>query len=303
MPKPLSQLDLNLLMVLDKLLSESSVTRAAKRLGLSQPATSSALGRLRDFFEDPLLVRSGRRLQPTAFATALREPIRDIISRIELVINRRIDFDPKTSNQEFTLAASDYSMLVLASALHTEVAAHAPNVRLRFVPLELAAVGAAGVAADIFIFPETYASGHYAKLFRDRWVFVVDKDNAEIGSRMTAGALKRLPFVRFAAIGTGKTVLDSALESADLGHPAAVTVAGFGAALLLIPGTRLVTLCPERLVQVAKVAEHVRVLKPSFAIPPLIEVMAWGPVQDSDPAHMWLRGVVQRVAASIDSLL
>lgn len=303
MSKPVSQLDLNLLMVLDKLLSENSVTRAAKKLGLSQPATSSALGRLRDFFEDPLMVRSGRKLQPTAFALTLREPVRDIISRIENAVERRVAFDPATSTQEFTLAASDYSMLVLASALHTAVAERAPKVRLRFVPLELAAVGAAGVRADLFINPETYAKGHYAKLFRDSWVFVVDADNAEIGSRMSVAALKRLPFVRFAAVGTGHTVLDSTLDAAGLGTSAAVTVAGFGAALLLIPGTRLVTLCPSRLVQVAKLSKYVRVLKPSFAIPPLIEVMAWSPVHDSDPAHAWLRAVVQRVATSIDDLL
>src|SRR5258706_14303566 len=109
MAASLAQLDLNLLVVLNALLAEQSVTRAGRILGLSQPATSAALARLRRLFDNPLFVRTGRRLEPTAFALALREPVHDIVRRIEMTIDRRSELDPKSSNRESTLAASDYA--------------------------------------------------------------------------------------------------------------------------------------------------------------------------------------------------
>ena len=178
MAATLAHLDLNLLVVLDTLLVERSVTRAGRTLGLSQPATSAALARLRRFFDDPLLVRTGRHLEPTAFALALREPVQDILRRIEVTIDRRSEFDPKSSNREFTLAASDYAVLVLAPALHAALSKDAPNVRLRFVPLELAGRDAES-CADLFVIPQAHARGPHEKLFDDRWVFVADRNNRE----------------------------------------------------------------------------------------------------------------------------
>lgn len=266
MAKALAQLDLNLLVVLDRLLSAGSVTDAGKALGLSQPATSAALGRLRDFFEDPLLVRTGRKLEPTPFALTLREPVRDIIASIEATIERRAVFAPETSQQEFTLAASDYAMLVLARELHATVARQAPGVRLRFAPLELSAAGATSVVPDLFVCPKAYARGHHEALFRDRWVCVVDRDNPQVGARLTPAALRRLPFIRYAP-GFGGTVVDDALGAAGVGRPGAMAVASLGAALLLIPGTRFVTLCPERLTRIPGLAPDVRVLNPPFRVP------------------------------------
>src|SRR5262245_37118340 len=157
MAASLAQLDLNLLVVLNTLLAERSVTRAGRILGLSQPATSAALARLRRFFGDPLFVRTGRRLEPTPFALALRDPVQDIVRRIEKTIDRRLEFDPKSSNREFTLATSDYAVLVLAPALHAALNKDAPNVRLRFVPLELAARDVS--SADLFVLPQAHARG------------------------------------------------------------------------------------------------------------------------------------------------
>lgn len=298
MSATLAHLDLNLLVVLDTLLTERSVTRAGRTLGLSQPATSAALARLRRFFDDPLLERNGRRLEPTSVALALREPVRDILQRIESTIDRRPEFDPKSSTREFTLAASDYAVLVLAPALHAALSTDAPNVRLRFVPLELAERDSEP-CADLFVIPQAHARGRHEKLFHDRWVFVADRNHPEIGSRLTAAALRRLPFVRYrSSVTTHRSVIASALEAVNFERPAAVTVSNFATALLLIPGTRLVALCQERLIHIAR-TRHVRILKPPFAIAPLLEVMAWNPVHERDPAHLWLRAMVRRAAATL----
>lgn len=297
----LAQLDLNLLVVLETLLAERSVTRAGKILGLSQPATSAALARLRRFFADPLLVRRGRRLEPTAFALTLREPVQDILRRIELTIDRRTDFDPKSSTREFTLAASDYAVLVLAPALHAVLSKDAPNVRLRFVPLELVGRDAES-CADLFVVPQAHARGRHEKLFDDRWVFVADRNNPEIGSRLTTATLRRLPFIRYRSSATTHgSVIATALEAVNFERPAAVTVSNFGTALLLIPGTRLVALCQERLTHIARASAHVRILKPPFAIAPLLEAMTWNPAHERDPAHVWLRGLVRRAATTLRS--
>lgn len=298
MPASATELDLNLLVVLDALLTERSVTQAGRLVGLSQPATSAALGRLRRFFDDPLLVRVGRRMELTRVATELQEPVRDILRRIEQTIEGRREFDPLTSNRAFTIALSDYALVVLGPVLHSAVTAEAPRVGLRFAPIELASPQTAPTYADLFVLPAEYARGTAEEIFRDRWVFVADKDHPGIGTRLTMSSLRGLPLIRYGAGDMGG-VADRHLDSVGFQGTAVVTVSSFAAALLLVAGTAMVTLCQERLVHRARMAEHLRVLEPPFKIPDLVEVMAWAPPAENDPAQSWLRDIVRRVAADI----
>ncbi len=143
----LLKVDLNLLLALDLLLEERSVTRAAKRLGRSQPATSHALARLRELLGDPLLVRQGRELVPTPRALALQGPLHHILGELGRVLEDSSSFDPATSTRRFVLACPD--MLAPTVPLLLGAMAEAPGVRLELVPRRgLGALSEADVLVD-----------------------------------------------------------------------------------------------------------------------------------------------------------
>src|SRR4051812_45004924 len=130
----LRNVDLNLLVVLDALLAERNVSRAGRRLGLSQPAASSSLARLRKMFGDPLLVRQGREFTLTAEAERLVQPVREILNLVERTIEQRPEFDPSTDRRTFSISASDYATLVLLSPFVRAAAAEAPGVTIHVLP-------------------------------------------------------------------------------------------------------------------------------------------------------------------------
>ena len=144
----LGGLDLNLLVALDALLGERSVTRAAQRVGLSQPGMSNALGRLRRLFDDPLLVRQGATLVPTARAEALIGPVHEALELIRRALDVPAGFDPATDRRTFRLSCSDYSVLMLIGPLVRAVAADAPGVLVEVLP-RLADAGRALVNGDV----------------------------------------------------------------------------------------------------------------------------------------------------------
>src|SRR3989440_5727714 len=130
----LSGVDLNLLVALDALLAERSVTRAADRVGLSQPGMSNALARLRRLFGDPLLVREGLALVPTPRAASLRQPVQEALSLIQQALDNRPGFDPAADHATFTVSCSDYSLLMLIGPLVRRLAAAAPGLPIQGLP-------------------------------------------------------------------------------------------------------------------------------------------------------------------------
>jgi len=131
----LSSFDLNLLRVLDALLIEHSTVRAGARLGLSQPAVSGALKRLRLSLGDELFFRSGQKLEATEFALSLKEPLQDILNRVEALIGAQDTFDPATAEHSFRISGSDFFAEMLLPALAEHLTAHAPSLRVHLVNL------------------------------------------------------------------------------------------------------------------------------------------------------------------------
>src|SRR5215470_9877217 len=159
----LAGVDLNLLVALDALLAERSVTRAAERVGLSQPGMSTTLARLRKLFGDPLLVREGLALVPTPRAESLRQPVADALSLIQHALDDRPGFDPATGHATFTVSCSDYSLLMLIGPLVRRLAAD---------PVRLLRDGDADLVIEpVEIMPETTLPS--LRLFADRWICCV----------------------------------------------------------------------------------------------------------------------------------
>ncbi len=182
----LGGLDLNLLVALDALLSERSVTRAARRVGLSQPGMSNALARLRKLFGDPLLVRQGAELIPTSRAEALAGPVREALELIRGAIETPARFDPAGDRRAFRLSCSDYSVLMLIGPLIRSLAADAPGLSVEVLP-RLADAGRALHAGDVdFVIEPPEIMGRSdlpaARLWDDRWMCCVWDGNTRVGS-------------------------------------------------------------------------------------------------------------------------
>ncbi|TXS90297.1 LysR family transcriptional regulator [Parahaliea maris] len=184
----LNRLDLNLLVALDALLSERSITRAAERIHLSQPATSGALARLREFFEDDLLVRVGAQMAPTPLGESLAAPVHNILLQIQATVERKLDFDESESRRKFRFLVSDYTATTLMADVIRRVTELAPGLRFEFFaptnnPWEKLEQG----DVDFLIMPEHVLSGDHPSrtLFNEEFVCIGWEENPLLNGELT----------------------------------------------------------------------------------------------------------------------
>lgn len=301
--RTLGKLDLNLLLAFDVLIEECSVTRAAQRMSLGQPAMSASLARLRKFFDDPILVRDGRALVPTTRALMLIGPIRDALDSIESTIRAGQQFEPEVSHRTFTVMASDYVLLLLLGPLLAHLNAEAPGVQFRVSPVRPDFTSAIEKSRlDLLIYPDELVPANLqarsAILFTDRLVCAVDRDHPEVGERMTEEQFRTLPCISFGGSPT-QTINEERLRELGIERPVEILAQSFVAQLLMLPGTRLMTTVPERLGRHFADPIGIRLLEPPLVLSPLREAMFWSPRSDNDPAHCWLRDRVQVAAAAL----
>lgn len=294
------QLDLNLLVALDALLTEASVTRAGERIGLSQSAMSGSLARLRTFFGDPLLARSGREYRLTPKAQQLIEPVRDILKRIDSTLSSRTEFDPATSVREFSIAASDYVAVVLLNRLIQRLSDVGPMLRLHIHPLVAARDQLLPGAVDLVVEPRGYVNGFPSRIIlQDRWVLVADADNAAVGDRVTPAEFETFTFIAYALGGTGRCLAELQLEALGVEMTSDILVENFVTACLLVRGTRRVTIVQSRLADEVRKLAHLKVVDLPHELPPLQDALYWNKVNNDEPGHIWLRSFVADVAGSI----
>lgn len=297
----LASLDLNLVVALRALLEERNVTKAGRRIGLSQPAASAALARLRHHFDDDLLSRVGGRYELTALGLALLNRTATACDLLERVFTSQADFDPAHEEHEFTLIASDYAVAVFGAELARTIHAEAPGVRLRFkqAPTELIDdTGELLSAVDGLLMPHGIIRGFPAvDLYRDSWVYLVADDNPEIGEQLTLDDLARLPWVTYqrtydapAARQIGMLGIEPRVE---------ISVDSFQLMPLLVAGTRRVALVQRRLAEGLGELVPVRVMEPPYDAVPLQEALWWHPAHTHDAAHIWLRKTAARVGEAV----
>ncbi|MBC2905483.1 LysR family transcriptional regulator [Streptomyces cupreus] len=297
----LSGLDLNLVPSLRALLEERNVTRAGQRIGLSQPAMSAALARLRRHFDDELLSRVGGQYELTALGRALLDRTATACDLLERVFSSRAEFMPGSEEHEFTLLASDYAIAVFGAELARTVHAEAPGVRLRFqrTPADATENTATMLsAADGLLMPHGIISGFPAvDLFTDRWAFLVADSNDEVGDRLTMADLARLPWVIYQR--TYDAPAARQLSMLGIDPHVEVSVDSFQVLPFLVAGTRRIALVQRSLADLLSGVAAVRVMDPPYEAVPLQEAMWWHPVHTHDAAHIWLRETAARVGAGL----
>ena len=289
--------DLNLLVALDVLLVEESVSRAADRLRLSPSAMSRTLSRLREATGDPLLVRAGRKLVPTPRALELREQATRLVHDAQTVLRPaskpRLDHLVRT----FSLRTSDGFVENFAAVLVARVAKEAPGVRLRFV--QKADRDSAPLRAGLVdletgvVQKETAPEFRTQLLFRDRFIGVVRRGHPLAKGKVTPSRYASASHVSVARHGMETRPIDDALPTLGLQRTIVAVVGGFAAALSVARGTDLVATVPAEHTRMLRSGMHAFILP--FATPDLPIAMLWHPRLDADGAHQWLRGLVREV--------
>lgn len=307
----LGRVDMNLLVYLDVLLRERNVTRAAKMLGITQPAMSNGLRRLRDLFGDPLLVRTSEGMVPTERARELEPVLRVVLSTVDRAIRPRSDFNPADSGRNFRIMASDYCESTLIPRLLEELRESAPNVTLDILtPSDVSYVdieqGKVDMAINRFnLMPQSF---HQTTLWKDGFSCLLSADNP-IADNFTLQSYLSASHVWVSKSGMGVSAgvspeqsqrlgwVDDAL--ALLGHKRRIKVftRHYQAAMLLATQKDLVVTVPTRAALLHRDNPAVVIRTPPFVIPPLELKMAWSPLMHNNPDHRWLRRLVAEIAS------
>jgi LysR family transcriptional regulator, nod-box dependent transcriptional activator len=297
----LTRLDLNLIVALDALLTERNVTHAAKRLRLSQPALSAALGRLRTHFGDPLLVRRGRGYDLTPLGARLQTLAAGATGRLHTVFSTTTEFDAAQETREFVIHASDYSAITIGARVRRLAAQQAPGVRLRFLHFSdslMSSVRPLLDNVDGAILPHGFLFDvPHVDVIEDHWVCIVATDNPSVGDALTLENLADLPWVANYHGGGAQIPASSQLALLGIQPRVDTVVEGFLPLAHFVAGTARIAFVQERLARTMPPELGVRWLRPPFDVLPHIGALWWHPVHELDPAHRWLRSLFETAAA------
>jgi len=295
-------LDLNLLKALDALIDERSVTRAAERLGFTQPAVSGMLTRLRESFDDPLFVRTQRGIVPTLRASELAGPVKQILSEVESLL-RPQGFDPPSASFTITIAATDYALRAAVLPLLSLLKKRAPNIKVSLVPVNESVLQGQMESGEIdlaLVTPETAPPDFHARrLFEETYVCAMRKDHP-------AAQLGVLTLETFCALNhalasySGRVfrgVADEAL--AALGRERQVTLATKSFLLLpeILLNTDMIAVMPRRTVQGV---EGLALMEPPLDVPGFTKLAVWHERTHCDAGNRWVRALLFEASGHID---
>ncbi|HMN92165.1 MAG TPA: LysR family transcriptional regulator [Hydrogenophaga sp.] len=294
----LEDIDLNLLMVFDRLMREQRVSRVAESLGMSQPAVSHALRRLRTLLDDELFLRQPAGMVPTPYARQLASPVSQALQVLRSALHVRASFDPGASVRRFQLAMSDVGQMYFLPALMAELALEAPGVTVQVTPVadpdlrEAMTTGRIDLALGAL--PRLQAGFYRQTLFHQRYVVLMRAGHPLAGGRqVSALRFRRATHVKVAATGTGHGLVEEALEALGLERHIVLTVPHHVALGQVLSETDLIATVPERFAE--KACPPFGLVARPLAIPlPRSEIAQhWHGHLHRDPGHQWLR---QRVA-------
>ncbi|MGV3572708.1 MAG: LysR family transcriptional regulator [Ramlibacter sp.] len=291
--------DLNLLVIFDAMARHRSVSRTAEAVGLSQPATSAALARLRLLFDDALFVRTGAQMEPTPRALALAPAVRRVVETIANEVLQPAAFTPAEADRSFTILTPDIGEVAFLPGVLKRLRQEAPGIRLQAVakPRTEAAAALESGEADLAVgfFPDLQKAGFYQQgLFKTSYACIACAGNASVGTRLT---LKQYLAARHIVVRPDgrEHLLDRVLEDKGWHRHVTLELSHFMSLLALLPGSDLVATVPDDIATV--VGRHVRLkhVELPFRPPQLHVQQYWHRRMQDDPANRWLRGVFHAV--------
>jgi DNA-binding transcriptional LysR family regulator len=293
--------DLNLLIVFDAVMQERSVTRAGSRIGLSQPAMSHALNRLRHMLKDDLFVRTPQGMVPTSRAEMLAQPLRNALSEMQHALEPAA-FNPSASDRRFAVAVNNYAAAVLAPPLVAAVSAAAPSVYLNLLPSGTLDIvdrldrGDLDLALGSLASPgERFAA---SALVEDEFVMVMRRGHPASRGKLTAKAFAALPHLEISSSREDTSFIDGWLGELGLARRIALRAPYLSAAPILVQSDAVVTLS-RRIAQEFIRNHPLELRKPPYASPRVRTMMLWHRRLDRHPAHRWLRDVILSMTKSL----
>ncbi|MCW8091307.1 LysR family transcriptional regulator [Alteromonas sp. ASW11-130] len=311
----IAKVDLNLLVYLDVLLREGSVTRAANQLSITQPAMSNGLKRLRDLFKDPILVRTSDGMTPTKRALELQPIIRDVLSKLESSIQPETDFDPATSKRTFRIMTSDYAESTLLLELVGRLSKLAPNITLDLItPSDVTFHDVEQGKVDMAInrFEELPLSFHQKVLWYDSFSCVLSAEHPLVEKwDLNAYIDAQHIWVSKTGFGVGVGIdpnevqklgwVDAELTKIGKHRDIRVFTRHYHAALQIAKTQNLIATLPTKVAAIFKNDSSVVLKEPPFDIPPIALKMAWSALLHHDAGHIWLRRLIADVAAEMNT--
>lgn len=286
------KLDLNLVVVLDALLAERNLTRAGELVGMTQPAVSGALGRLRELFDDPLLERAGRGFVLTPRAESLIPSVAECMASVQRTFEVLPTFDPGTSTRTFLVSASDYVLAEISSPLLSLLERAAPHTNVEFdeLPVEEMVSPIDLLRRDIMIVGTGRGvPGKRASLFSDRFVCLVDAANPALeDGALSLESLAQLRHVRSVFGPQASTHIDDMLSAAEISPHVALSVQGFMTVPFVLAGTPWVGWVPERTAKRFAASQGLVIASTPINPSVLVEAAHWHPSKSDDPALKWL---------------
>lgn len=299
-----NKLDLNLLVALDALLTEQHISRAAEKIHLSQSAMSNALGRLRTYFDDDLLVPIGRKMELTPRAEILKDSVRDVLVRIEGTVAAQPAFVPTGSDRTFRIFASEYTQLVLAPHLMRLLAGQGPGLQVEWLPQgNNSYLQIERGEADFLIIPEAFCSQKHPteRLFEEDFVCLVWRESHLAQGQLT---LQRYQNALHACMrpGDGRTQAYESLlfQSRGLTRKIAVTTYSFATLPSLITGTEYIATVHRRLARYFEKAWPVAMRPMPIPFGTMHQCVQWHQYRTQDPALIWLRSLLPQAVAAMD---
>lgn len=287
------RLDLNLLVALDALLTEKSVSVAADRIHLSQSATSSALGRLREYFDDDLLVLKGRKMVLTARGEELSEPVRNVLHMVRTTITEAPEFDPASSDRTITIMATDYSTEVVLSPALQEISKTAPNLKfiIRPVSEDPTRVLEHGEVDLVVSIDVALAKEHpYEMLFQDNYVVLGWSENPLITDGIDEQTYFNMGHITtgFASKNRQPAFEEWFLRNHAMPRRIEVTAPTFMSVPFLLIGTNRIATIQKRLASHLASKLPLKIMPTPFEIAPIRQAVQWHRSNSKDPCLAWL---------------
>lgn len=289
----LRSLDLNLLLIFDAIYDERSISKAARKLHLSQPTVSNALGRLRQRLDDPLFERSSQGMSPTPRAKMLAEPVRQALDILERGLRGHDEFDFAGSDREFVIAAEDYGETVILPRFIDWLAKVAPRIRIRIRPEPSSLLkgelrdGTVDLALDYFVLQDATYRNHCA--LTESLLSLSRRDHPEVAEKLSLETYLAQKHVALAPRTSTMSMIELALSKRGLQRQIAVTVPHFLSMPVMVQTTDMICTLPRRMAHLY--ADHFRLRAHAvpIRIPQFPLYLIWHESADMDPSHQWFR--------------
>ncbi|MDP3795641.1 MAG: LysR family transcriptional regulator [Polaromonas sp.] len=292
----LKDIDLNLLVIFNQLLTERKVSKVAENLGLGQPAVSNALARLRKLFGDELFLRTSTGMQPTPFADQLAESIGYALGMIHGAVNARNSFDPATSKRTFSIGMTDIGEIYFLPPLMEKIQKVAPAVSIstvRNTSINLKDSMEAGhVDLAIGLLPQLKAGFFQQRLFTQQYVCMFRQGHPLDKKKIQPSDFFAADHVAIVSAGTGHGIVDEILDKNSPQRKVKLTVPHFVAVGHILQSTELVATVPERLAERMAIPFNLKYVAHPIKLPQIAINLFWHAKYHKDPANQWLRSLI-----------